>query len=312
MTVKLNLTAIKKIDATEVELRKLADDYDRLIVNERTIKDVSKARIILKNKRLEIENTVKQVKAEVKKQLEEYEKEADFLIEIIKPVEVKLHAKEKKVKDDIETRQLAKVKAYEDRKRAIRAKINYWQERLAEIPEINEAVVLEKLIQDMVIDEFMYEELGQEANEVKDTVRREAFKRIGELNAKREETFVAGETYLDMLKKQSEQVLTPDDDKPIVIPTRENKPAIIVPKAPAIIPQEINLEGKGIGGLMRTLEQVGQTSKPLPFNKDKYHWISYGNIEFAMPKSLPFNIIAEVRKSIIEILNKHNIYEQER
>jgi len=117
------LQIIKPITVAESELLDIKASYENLVVTKETLKQVDAARKFLKTKRLDIQKTVEANKKAMRDLLKQHEDEGERLVNIIKPVEDRL-AKEQKELEDREAAELrAKLKAEEDRKRAIKAKI---------------------------------------------------------------------------------------------------------------------------------------------------------------------------------------------
>ena len=76
----MTTTSLQPITVEEKELRQLADSYKSLVVTLETLSEVDKARKVLKNKRLEIENTVKGNKKSIKDLLDKHVMEAYLIL----------------------------------------------------------------------------------------------------------------------------------------------------------------------------------------------------------------------------------------
>lgn len=123
MTDTKQLSIIQPITADESKLIELRDSYANLVVTKETIKAVDAARKTLKQARLEIEKTVDANKKAVRELLKKHEDEGERLVGIIKPIEARLQ-KEQKEFEEREAEELRlKLKAEEDRKRGIKARI---------------------------------------------------------------------------------------------------------------------------------------------------------------------------------------------
>jgi hypothetical protein len=117
------LKIIQPITVAEAELLEIKSSYENLVVTKETLKQVDAARKFLKTKRLDIQKTVDANKKAIRDLIKQHEDEGDRLVGIIKPIEDRL-AKEQKELEDREAAELrAKLKAEEDRKRAIKARI---------------------------------------------------------------------------------------------------------------------------------------------------------------------------------------------
>jgi len=117
------LKIIQPITVAEAELLEIKSSYENLVVTKETLKQVDAARKFLKTKRLDIQKTVDANKKAMRDLLKQHEDEGDRLVGIIKPIEDRL-AKEQKELEDREAAELrAKLKAEEDRKRTIKARI---------------------------------------------------------------------------------------------------------------------------------------------------------------------------------------------
>lgn len=86
------LTQIKPIVADEKELNQLREDYEKLVVTEANLKDADKARLKLKNVRLDIQRQEKANNEVLKQIKKDNEDKAEKLIGIIHPIEKRLDA----------------------------------------------------------------------------------------------------------------------------------------------------------------------------------------------------------------------------
>jgi hypothetical protein len=163
-------TSLQPITVEEQELIALAESYKSLIVTPETLAEVDKARKVLKNKRLDIENTVKANKKSIKELLDNHLGEAERLVGIIKPIEERLLKEQTELKDKQEREAQAKIKAEEDRKRAIRAKVTLIENLTSEARKAakkEEAFAIEDRFYSET-DGFDFMEFSDEAKSVMD------------------------------------------------------------------------------------------------------------------------------------------------
>jgi hypothetical protein len=156
------LQIIKPITVAESELLDIKASYENLVVAKETLKQVDAARKFLKTKRLDIQKTVEANKKAMRDLLKQHEDEGERLVNIIKPVEDRL-AKEQKELEDREAAELrAKLKAEEDRKRAIKAKIAAIENTISAVRKGEH----DKNIDSFVIepDKDTFEEYNEEGN----------------------------------------------------------------------------------------------------------------------------------------------------
>lgn len=123
MTETKQLSIIQPITADEAKLIELRDSYANLVVTKETIKAVDAARKTLKNARLEIERTVEANKKAVRELIKKHEDEGERLVGIIKPIEARLQKEQKEFEEKEAEELRLKLKAEEDRKRGIKARI---------------------------------------------------------------------------------------------------------------------------------------------------------------------------------------------
>lgn len=164
MTETAQLSIIQPITTDEAKLIELRDSYANLVVTKETIKAVDAARKTLKNARLEIERTVESNKKAVRELIKNHEDEGERLVGIIKPIEARLQ-KEQKEFEEREAEELRlKLKAEEDRKRGIKARI-YEIEALT--GQIRAGVFDDKLeYVTCLSDKDSFEEYNEEGNGV--------------------------------------------------------------------------------------------------------------------------------------------------
>lgn len=114
-TEKTTLPALKPVGITSEELTKLRDDYKSLAVTEPTLKQADNARLVLKNKRLEIQRIQKDNNDILNKFKKDNEAKADSLIGIIEPTEKLLNSRIKQVQEEID-RKAKDVKEKEEKR----------------------------------------------------------------------------------------------------------------------------------------------------------------------------------------------------
>jgi hypothetical protein len=155
------LQIIKPITVAEAELLDIKASYENLVVTKETLKQVDAARKFLKTKRLDIQKTVEANKKAVRDLLKQHEDEGERLIGIIKPVEDRL-AKEQKELEEKEAAELrAKLKAEEDRKRAIKARIAGIESMTS---NVRKGVYDEKIADIVLPDKGTFEEYNEEGD----------------------------------------------------------------------------------------------------------------------------------------------------
>jgi prophage DNA circulation protein len=163
-------TSLQPITVEEKELRELADSYKSLVVTPQTLTEVDKARKVLKNKRLEIENTVKGNKKSIKELIDKHVMEAERLVAIISPIEQRLLKEQKDLEEKQASEARAKIEAEENRKRTIRGKITQIELLTSNVRKSDKKEQLQS-IEDTFwseLGEFDYQEFSEEAKSVQD------------------------------------------------------------------------------------------------------------------------------------------------
>lgn len=103
---KNELEKFKPIVADEAELQQLKNDYEKLVVTEKNLEDAAKAGLKLKNKRLEIQRMETANDDLLKKLRKDNSSRADKLVAIIEPVEKRLYAEIKNIKEEQERKRI--------------------------------------------------------------------------------------------------------------------------------------------------------------------------------------------------------------
>lgn len=163
-------TSLQPITVEEKELRELADSYKSLVVTPQTLAEVDKARKVLKNKRLEIENTVKSNKKSIKELIDKHVMEAERLVAIISPIEQRLLKEQKDLEEKQAAEARAKIEAEENRKRTIRGKITQIElltSNARKADKKDEAYAIEIDFYNL-IEDFDFQEFTEEAKSVQD------------------------------------------------------------------------------------------------------------------------------------------------
>lgn len=163
-------TSLQPITVEEKELRELADSYKSLVVTPQTLTEVDKARKVLKNKRLEIENTVKGNKKSIKELIDKHVMEAERLVAIISPIEQRLLKEQKDLEEKQAAEARSKIEAEENRKRAIRGKITQIELLTSNARKSDKIEELYAIEQDFynLIENFDFQEFTEEAKSVQD------------------------------------------------------------------------------------------------------------------------------------------------
>jgi len=140
---------LKVVSETEITLREFAKDYQNLIVTEANLKDADKARLALKNKRLEIQRTVDYNNDILKGLIKDSTEAGNKLIVIIKPVEDRLEKEVKAIKD----KQAQALLVEENRKKAIQANITGISQRVIKVmsfTELKDVEAMERQVNEFV------------------------------------------------------------------------------------------------------------------------------------------------------------------
>ena len=195
-----NLTQIKPIEASEQELQELRNDYEKLVVTPQTLGDADKARLKLKNKRLEIQRQQKannQVLKEIKKDNDD---RADRLVGIIEPVEIRLSneieaikAEEKRKEEEQRMKELQRIQSHRNRITAIAQNTA----RLA----INQSIDdIKAKIKETIDMGESFDEFTEETLEVRDLFILSAQNRVKQLETEWEEKMKKSEAILEQAK----------------------------------------------------------------------------------------------------------------
>lgn len=111
MPTEVTKFELQPLEAQKQELTKLADDYRSLIVTEETFEAAKKARLVLRERRYAIQKTEDENNTALNSLKKQNKSNAAALIEIIAPVEDRIHAEIKAIEDAKEAAREEKRKA---------------------------------------------------------------------------------------------------------------------------------------------------------------------------------------------------------
>lgn len=162
------------INTKKEELMQLATDYGKLTVTDETMEACDTARKLLKRKRTEIEDIVKdrkKMRLDWKRDEDEKdEKLANEFLSIISAPEKRLEAAINVLTEKRKAEVAAKIASEEKRKRDIKAKIQELENRVGTIRNLNSIVALEEIADDISMEMDSFEEYNEEGNQVIDMV----------------------------------------------------------------------------------------------------------------------------------------------
>lgn len=162
------LITLEAIEVKKEELQQLANDYKGLVVTETTMKACDEARKLLKRNRTEIEGVVKR---RAKKRLDwkrdedaKDDKLAQEFLALIVPIEKRLESEIGVITAAQKAEAERKLKAEEDRKKAIKQRIMTLDSKVSVIREMSTIELLEELADEISMEMDSFEEFNEEGN----------------------------------------------------------------------------------------------------------------------------------------------------
>lgn len=304
-------TSLQKITVEEQELKDLANSYKSLVVTPQTLAEVDKARKVLKNKRLEIENTVKANKKSIKELLDNHIAEAERLVAIISPVEQRLLKEQKDLEEKQAAEARAKIEAEENRKRAIRSKILEIENLSSEARKTATKEELFKVEETFynTNDNFDFQEFSEEANAVIQSFHSALESRLAFLKEQESKVVEAPkveEPKVDIVERDPNTGNTKRSCELLDLGFK-NEPHAWV-KGDEVIPHSIvnGIADDAWGALLKSKVKqsplAAKTEHVAPVISDDMNVFTYQQYKFGISKNVPFKKAIEIKAAIEKIL----------
>lgn len=308
----MTTTSLQPITVEEKELRELADSYKSLVVTPETLSEVDKARKVLKNKRLEIENTVKSNKKSIKDLIDKHVMEADRLVGIISPIEQRLLKEQKELEEKQAAEARAKIEAEENRKRNIRKIISEIEGLTSTVrkSDSEENVSNCKRILKTLIGGFDFQEFAEEADSVIDTFNSACQSRLLFLEEQKKAAITAEVV-------EEPKVETPDlkaGDNPrisnLIKLGFKPEPHGWVRDGEVIPNALLNIAEDAWEALLKNKFKASAPQKQEPqvheapvTNNQEMEIFTIQSYQFGFSKNIPFSKARKIRKAVDEILS---------
>ena len=305
-------TSLQPITVEEKELRELADSYKSLVVTPETISEVDKARKVLKNKRLEIENTVKSNKKSIKDLIDKHVMEAERLVGIISPIEQRLLKEQKELEERQAAEARAKIEAEENRKRNIRRMISQIESVTSDVRKTTKIEDLQNIdfAMDEAIKDFDFQEFKEEADSVIEAFT-VSFKARFAFLKEQEKQPITAEVVEEPIREMPD--LKAGDNPRISNLIKlgfKSEPHGWVRDGEVIPNALLNIAEDAWQALLKNKVKVSAPQKQEPqvhetpvTNNHEMEIFTIQSYQFGFSKNIPFNKARQIRKAVEEILS---------